>query len=185
MKKNKLTIEKMIEIEKLIEKMQSEFSCQSITDKEFLNELNLKLEYVSPDEFPNDTEAELCPSEDESYLGLIRVNNKFANTRFAYVHELIHYLMDVGIGNKVTQSYARKTKGQTTDPHEQEINYATAAAILNRQYIEEILVAYDTSKPKMDELKMVNDICKQYEQNRTTVIRRIQEVRKLMKVASL
>lgn len=64
---------------------------------------------------------------------------------------------------------------------EQEINYATAATILKYKEMKEFILKYDNSKPKMDELKFVQDICRIYGQEATTVIRRIKEVRMLMK----
>ena len=181
MKKHILAIEKMLEIENWIEEVNSSIIGTDIPDEKLLEKLNLKLEYVSQDEFAPDTEAELCPCNEEGYLGLIRVSKKYINTKLAYVHEIIHYLKDVGIGNKVEKIYARNTKGNTRDSHEQEVNYATAATILKYKDMKKYIVAYDQSKPKMDELKFVNDICIKYGQERTTVIRRIQEVRLLMK----
>ena len=122
MKKKMLSIDRMIEIEDWIEKMQSTISSGSLDSVGLLKELKLKLDYVDQKDFPTDTEAELRPCNDDQYNGLIRLNKSFAKTRFAYMHEIIHYLMDVGIGNKVTTVFSRKTKGNTTDYHEQEVN---------------------------------------------------------------
>lgn len=181
MKRNILPIDKMLEIEEWIEDNYELIIGEAVPDKNLLKKLNLKLEYVSQDNFGPNTEAELRPCEDGEHFGLIRVNNKHINTRFAYVHEIIHYLKDVGLGNKVTKVYTRKTKGNTIDLHEQEVNYATAAAILKYQDMKDLILSYDRSKPKMDELELVHKICDNYGQERTTVIRRIQEVRILMK----
>lgn len=181
MRKHILDIDKMLEIEDWIDEISSTIIETDIPDEKLLKKLNLKLEYVDQDEFDPNTEAELRPCSEDDYLGLIRVSKKYINTKFAYVHEIIHYLKDVGVGNRVEKIYARKTKGNTKDSHEQEVNYATAATILKYQDMKKYIVAYDQSKPKMDELKFVNDICLKYGQERTTVIRRIQEVRLLMK----
>ena len=181
MKNEMLSIEKMLEIETWIDNVQSSILHDFIENENLLQKLNLKLEYVDQKDFPANTEAELRPCEDKNYYGLIRLNNNYVNTRFAYMHEIIHYLMDVGFGNYVTKVFSRRTKGNTIDNHEQEINYATAATILRYSQMKDIILKYDRSKPKMDELAMVNDICKEYGQEQTTVIRRVQEVRKLMK----
>ena len=179
MKKNTLDIEKMLEIEEWIDNI-SIIIDESIFNEDLLKKLNLKLEYVNQNNFAPHTEAELCSCDDGKHFGLIRINKKYINTRFAYMHEVIHYLMDVGIGNKVINVFSRKTKGKTIDEHEQEINYATAAVILKYKDMKKYILEYDDSKPKMDELKFVNNICKKYEQEPTTVILRIKEVRMLM-----
>lgn len=181
MKSKTLEPEKMIEIEEWIENIQANVVGEAITDEKLLKKLKLKLEYVNQDEFEPHTEAELCPCEDENYFGLIRINKKYINTRFAYMHEIIHYLRDVGLGKKVNKVFSRKTRGNTIDQHEQEVNYATAATILKYRDIKDVILAYDKSRPKMDELMLVNRICEQYSQEPTTVIRRIKEVRTLMK----
>lgn len=178
--KKMISVEKMKSIEKWI-KDNDEYFSDSINESALLQKLNLKLDYLDDDQFERDTEAVLCPSKDLSYNGLIKINKEYRETRFAYMHEIIHYLRDVGVGKKVVNIYTRKTKGNTFDEHEQEINYASAAAILKYDVIKNKLNCYDKSKPKMDELKFVNDICQEFHQDRTTVIRRLQEVRKLYK----
>jgi hypothetical protein len=77
--------------------------------------------------------------------------------------------------------FSRKTRGNTEDEHEQEVNYAAAAAILKYKDMKNFILEYDQTKPKMDELLFVHNICKKYNQETTTVIRRIKEVRTLMK----
>ena len=181
MRNKTLQVEKMLEIENWIESMHDTIFCDSISDEGLLKKLNLKLEYVNQDEFAPHTEAELCPCNDEGYFGLIRVNKKYINNRFAYMHEIIHYLLDVGLGKRVEKVFSRKTRGNTADEHEQEVNYATAAAILKYKDMKDAILEYDRSKPKMDELLFVRNICKKYNQETTTVIRRVKEVRTLMK----
>lgn len=176
-----LAIDKMLEIEDWIDEVYSKIVEADIPDENTLKSLKLKLEYIDQDKFDQETEAELCPTDENGYLGLIRVSRKYLHSKFAYVHEIIHYLKDVGIGNRVEKVYARRTKGNTQDNHEQEVNYATAATILKYKDMKKIIVEYDKSKPKMDELKFVEDLCIKYGQERTTVIRRIREVRSLMK----
>ncbi len=181
MKKDMLSVEKMLEIESWIEKNAIDVSNDSLRDQSLLKNLGLKLEYVSQEEFSPDTEAELTPIEEKSYFGLIRINKKYIDTGFAYMHEVMHYLMDVGRGKRVCSVFSRKTKGNTLDEHEQVINYATAAAILKYKDIKDCIIEYDRSSPKMDELAFVSRICKKYNQEQRTVIRRIREVRQLMK----
>ena len=181
MKNKTLPIEKMLEIENWIEEIYDTIISNSMTDECLLKKLNLKLEYIDQNKFKPYIEAELCPSEDLNYNGLIRVNKKYINIRFAYMHEIIHYLRDVGFGNRVEKVFERKTRGNTKDQHEQEVDYATAATILRYKVMKDIILNYDRSKPKRDELLLIYDICDKYNQEPTTVIRRIKEVRILMK----
>lgn len=181
MRNKTLQVEKMLEIENWIDSMHNSIFSDSLTDEGLLKKLNLKLEYVDQDKFSPHTEAELRPCDDEKYFGLILLNKKYINNRFAYMHEIIHYLLDVGLGKQVEKVFSRKTRGNTIDEHEQEVNYAAAAVILKYKDMKDAILEYDRSKPKMDELLFVHSICKKYNQETTTVIRRIKEVRTLMK----
>lgn len=148
-------------------------------DKDLFKKLQLKVEYV--DDMDNDNEAELLPDVDGSYLGIIRLRKELKKYKFAYTHEIIHYIFDVGYGNKVTKAYARKRQGKTDSYDEQRINYKTAAYIMPYPQILHALRDYDNSNPKMDELKFVRDLQRHYEQSETAVVRRIREVRSLKK----
>lgn len=177
MKKNTLQIEKRIELENKIKNFKNSPNIDVSDDMKMAESLKLKVEYCN---LGPKTEAELCPPTLNDCLGIVRVDERYKGTRFALTHEIIHYIIDVGIGNKVEEVYTRNTKGNTKNEHEQEINYATAAFILDYNEIKDIIIKYDTTKPKMDELRLVHDLCEKYSQTRTTVIRRIQEVRALM-----
>ena len=148
-------------------------------DSQLSDKLGLKVEYVT--EMEDDNEAELLPIPGDSYYGLIRVRKELEKYKFAYIHEVIHYIFDVGYKNKVNQCFSRKRKGKTESPEEQRINYKTAAYIMPLEQIAEELRKYDHSSPKMDELRFIHDLQTRYEQSETAVIRRIREVRKLMK----
>ena len=124
------------------------------------------------------TEAELAPIDDEEYFGLIRINKKYNTQFFSYMHEIIHYVRDVGIGNRVQEVYTRKAKGKTKDPYEQKTNFVVAAVTMPYGKIKKAIQMYDKSIPRMDELAFVDRLCQEYNQDRTAVIRRIQEVRK-------
>ena len=154
-------------------------SCES--DSKLSKKLQLKVEYVNPEKLSKCTEAELAPIDDAAYMGIIRINNRNQHSSFSYMHEIIHYLHDVGRGNRVTQVFERKEKGKTKNDHEQHINYLTAGNIMKYRDIKKALQLYDKSSPKMDEIKFINDLCKKYDQERVAVIRRIREVRKISK----
>lgn len=93
------------------------------------------------------------------------------------------YVFDVGFGNKVTSSFARKRKGKTDSRDEQRINYKTAAYIMPYEEILKALQEYDKSFPKMNAIQFVRKLQETYEQSETAVIRRIKEVRRISKRA--
>lgn len=45
--------------------------------------------------------------------------------------------------------------------------------------IRERLAKYDKSSPKEDEVKMITELSKKYQQKKSVIIRRIQEVRRI------
>lgn len=148
-------------------------------DNELSDKLGLKVEYVM--NMSDDNEAELLPIDDNNYYGLIRMRKELKKYKFVYIHEIIHYIFDVGYGNKVTECFSRKKKGKTNSHEEQRTNYMTAAYIMPSAQIAGELYKYDHSVPKMDELAFIRTLQARYQQSETAVIRRIREVRKLIK----
>ncbi|MDE7418079.1 MAG: ImmA/IrrE family metallo-endopeptidase [Lachnospiraceae bacterium] len=176
--KTRLSSKRMCQLEEWL--AASELSKHNdCSDEELSEAFHLKVEYADEGELPKDTEAVLMPCEDENYVGLIKLQEKFRATRFAYIHEIIHYLMDVGQGNHVTKTFTRKTTGKTENDHEQNVNYITAAYIMPLSEMKEELKRYDESVPKIDELQFVQGLKDKYGQSRDVVIRRVQEVRKI------
>ena len=151
----------------------------SADDSELSDKLGLKVEYVT--DMADDNEAELLPIDDDNYYGLIRLRKELKKYKFAYIHEIIHYIFDVGYGNKVTKCFSRKKKGKTNSHEEQRTNYITAAYIMPAEQIKKELYDYDHSTPKTDEIVFIRTLQTRYEQSETAVIRRIREVRKLIK----
>lgn len=79
------------------------------------------------------------------------------------------------------ECFFRKKKGKTNSHEEQRTNYMTAAYIMPFEQIVSELYKYDHSVPKMDEIVFIRTLQRHYEQSETAVIRRIREVRKLIK----
>ncbi len=148
-------------------------------DKSLAQRFCLKIETVSEGELPPDTEAVLEPTKENGFNGVIRIRQSKEENKFACLHEIMHYVFDVGCGNLVTNTYSRKTKGNTPDKHEQKINYLAAAHAMPMGKFSEKIKEYDKSSPKMDEIKFVDDLSKTFQQPHNVVIRRIQEVRSL------
>lgn len=180
--KKMLPVSEMLKLETWIEENINNSDIANYTsDMKLSEKLQLKVEYVDPEELPKDTEAELAPTEEEGYMGVIRINKRYRNKSFSYMHEIIHYLHDVGRGKRVVLCFSRKTKGKTNSVHEQRINYLTAGNIMKYREIKKALQRYDDSFPKMDELEFIENLCDKYGQEKVAVIRRIREVRKIRK----
>lgn len=180
-KKNTLSTNEMIEIENwLISECDPQIGRIS-SEEELSKKLKLRVEYVAPEYLAEHVEAELRPIDDDSYNGLIRVNASCIGKSFAYLHEIMHYIYDVGIGKKVDRVFTRMARGHTEGAHEQKINYMTAAFTMRYDKIEPRIRAYDESRPRLDAVKFVDDLSNEYKQPRSVVVRRIQEIRRIRK----
>ena len=160
---------------------------------ELCRRLKLKVEYHDERnedgkvEFEKDKEAMLTYIKDENYNGLVVLRRELESFQFACIHEIIHYIFDVGYGKRVPEGvcYSRYETGKTNDIKEQGTNYYTAAYIMPYDEIVEAIKKYDSSNPKMDELKFLRELELKYEQSRVAVIRRIIEFIRLYSLLSL
>lgn len=174
-----LSVEKMIELEdKLAQSPLAEIGFAK-TDEALADILGLEIIVVPDNELPKDTEATLIHNENPKYFGLIQVKKSYRNNMFACIHEIIHYVFDVGCKNYVQESFERRVRGKTQDSHEQEINYMAASYSMPFTQIKDAITRYDNSFPKIDELVFIHDLCKHYGQGRESVLRRIREVKRI------
>ncbi len=149
---NRLSVEKMIELEdKLTQSPLAEIGFAK-TDEELAKILGLEIVVVHNDELPRDTEAMLTPNDNPRYFGLIQVKQKYRHSVFACIHEIIHYVFDVGCNKYVQETFERKIRGKTKGSHEQEINYMAASYSMPFIQIKEAIQNYNDSSPKADEL---------------------------------
>ena len=173
-----------------MEEMEIQLKCSVLTQDERLvkcsdaialcKELKLQVEY---EENMGDDEAKLVHSADEQYNGKIILIKDLKSFKFACVHEIIHYIFDVGYGKKVPigACYPRKRKGKTTDIAEQKTNYLTAAYTMPYREMLDEIERFDTSSPKMDIQIFLRNLSDKYQQSKVAVVRRIREVRRLSK----
>jgi len=61
-----------------------------------------------------------------------------------------------------------------------ELEYLKLAIQMPIEQIKEFLNLYDSSSPKLDELKFIKNLKEKYSQSRKNVIKRIRQVRKIM-----
>lgn len=82
---------------KLEEKTKEKKLCELVSKDNLLEELSLKLDYVDTNKdksWDKNTEAVFMPCNDNSYNGIIKVPEKYRNSKFAYVPEIVHYVID-------------------------------------------------------------------------------------------
>ena len=106
--------------------------------------LGLNVQYCDASELPEDVEATLLPTSNEKYHGVIKILKELTSN-FSYMHEIIHYLKDVGAGNRVQKVYARKKQGKTDSAEEQDVNYLTAAASMPYSQISQLLDEFENA----------------------------------------
>lgn len=181
-KKNNLDISfhKMRKIEKLVDKKCNEPLGPNQTPVKLLTQLGLLKEYSS-EGFGDGVVAELIPPRDgdEECHGVIRINEKYSkkNKDFSYMHEIMHYILDVGINNKVAKQYTRMDTGKTENAHEQEINYAAIAYCMPLNEVLEEIKAFDRSENCCNYNFLIESLMEKYSKDRTTVLRRLREAR--------
>ena len=154
------------------------------SDEVLAQNLNLFVEYCGEKDLPKDTEALLCPTDNASYFGVIKILKDRATTKFSFRHELIHYFRDVKIGNRVTVEFARNSKGNTPNNEEQEINYLTAASIMPFEDIKTRLNEFEKTVSEAEEQFLLADLSMQYGQSKDAILRRLIEVRSMVDFAA-
>lgn len=182
MRRNKcLSVDEMKLYEQEINSILDRYDLRGLSDEELLKRLNLNLEYVMDNQLGKAKKAGLYPPEDESSNGTIKIKISSENKdqRFSYMHEIVHYLCDVGFGNKVKEIYTRGEKGSQKDFSEQKIDYQAAAISLPRSEFADLLRAYDAKIIGKNELQIIEDLETKYKQPRKAIERRIKEVRKM------
>lgn len=157
--------------------IQSHCTGDDLSAAELARDLRLVVRYCFSHEMPEDVEATLSPTDDENYVGEIKVLGP--SEKFSFMHEIIHYFRDVGVGNRVQETYTRKKQGKTDSPEEQDINYLTAAAIMPFEVLACDLDKYEQSDAGGDS-RFIIQVAQKYSQKQDAVLRRFVEVRKLV-----
>lgn len=174
-----LTGEEMLELEEILQDIKRRQRFSRLKPYELADKLKLKVEHVRKNDMQKKVEASLGPIEDKRYNGVIRINIDSKNSDFNYIHEIMHYIMDVGVGNKVNKVYTRKKCGHTDCFHEQVINYMAAAYCMPRDEIEKTVDTIDDSWIDINFAKYIRKLGEKYHQTDDAVARRIQEIRKI------
>lgn len=148
----------------------------TLSDSKLAERFNLSR--VIDNNLPRDTEAVLDKPDRPGVFGTIRVKQKYSENPFSCVHEIIHYVFDVGVGKCVETQYTRKIRDCTQDPKEQETNYKAAAYIIPYNKLYDDLRGFYQTYPR-DESRFISAMCEKYNQPRVAVLRRIREIKRL------
>ena len=117
----------------------------------------------------------LCPPNKQANKftnGIIKYKSS-PEKNFRIAHEIIHYLKDVGVGNKVSRLYGKDKKGAADKTDKEQIVDYMAAAL--------VMPFSNVAKDLQDE-KTVKELCEKYHQSEMLVSRRIDEVRFLQQL---
>lgn len=183
-RKRRLTASEMVKMEKLVQEKCGELGPSSQYDlpSGLLARINLKLVPESDESFPKDKIAILAPCRDVDKgkcNGIVRIRESRKEETFPVMHEIMHYILEVGISQEVTEERANTIAGEEKTFKEQLIDYAAAAYLIPIEDISDMLAQYDKENPKQDLLKKTLEMSKQYNCSTETVVRRIKEARKI------
>lgn len=170
-------------------KIKEQYQVYTEKNRNFDNDLNvdtldidklaksLRLQMKSVPNLPKNVRAHLdIAPHGSNYNGVVSYvsngNNDY-QTNFDIIHEIMHYLNDVGYGKKVTTSFARKNHGDRRGYHEQMIDYYAAAIAIPKDNLQRRIMLYG-GNPYNDDF--LNELVEVYNQPKETVKRRISEV---------
>lgn len=135
--------------------------------------LGLKVEKA---DMSNAMRGMLVPAESRQYYGIIRIPEgmkKKYSEEFDIIHEIVHYIRDVGVGKRVSTSYARTSHGNYRSHKEQVVDYYAAAIAIPADSLRKRLYLHDGDP--YDAL-FVSELVEVYKQPKETIKRRIAEV---------
>lgn len=146
-----------------------------LTEEIIEKELNLRIEFVK---LSDDLEAELVP--DTLTNGCIQVNNTYSgNGEFRYLHEVVHYIHDVGVGRKVIKHYPRKRVDNGCDEHERKVDYLAAVALIPAEKLNADIARFRKKWFVTNEVEFMKELQKKYSCSEKCLRRRFQEVHKI------
>lgn len=180
-----ISLQRMLDIERWVDYFMTIMPLDTMSDEDILAKLKLKIKYVEKKELSRTIDAELGPYNGDEYFGLIKIKEGLKNQRLALLHEVMHYVIDVGMNKRVEETFSCDTDGNTKNIHEQEITYTATAIILRRQYMYKFITDYDNAKDSQDELNIIHEISQKSGLDRDEVLHRWREVRQLMCVDSV
>ena len=136
------------------------------------NELGLE---IMEAKLPKQVRGILDATTQPQYHGVIKHTKETSlySSNFDIIHEMVHYIKDVGVGKRVDKSFARAHHGNPKSHQEQVIDYYAAAMAIPQESLKKRISAYGCDPYDDQFVAQMMDV---YKQPRETVIRRISEV---------
>ena len=173
------SVEELMQGEKWVKENLTDVYGWPLSEETIEKELCLRVEFVKLDD---ELEAELVP--DSTVNGCIKVNNIYSgNGEFRYLHEVVHYVLDVGVGKKVVKSYPRKRVDNGCDEHERKVDYLAAVALIPAIELDAKIREFRKRWFVTDEVAFMKELQEKYSCSEKCLRRRFQEVHKIRKSA--
>lgn len=129
-----------------------------------------------------DLEAILVPDDNQDYNGRILINSLYEDDgEFEYMHEVIHYVLDVGVGKKVNTEFSRHRTGNSNDAHERIVDYYAAVALAPGEKLVEDIKRYRKKWFVTDEASFMRELQKKYSCSEECIRQRFKEVHRLIR----
>ena len=121
-----------IDTKKIYQELINDGSCENSAER---LRLILTTQCDKDDNILGNCDSILCPTEKSEYNGEIvckedKDYKDIYGANFRRFHEIIHYVDDVGVGNKVKKQYAKDQTGETSSHKEQIVNFKAAAVAI-------------------------------------------------------
>lgn len=175
--RDKMYIDKLRKGEEIVKTRLLDVCGWPVTTESVAEKLSLIVEYA---DIEDKYEAKLI--SDCNANGKIIVNTKHpGDDEFNYLHEVIHYVIDVGIGKKVDANYSRKYKGNSSIEHERDIDYMASVALIPGNELLKYLEHYRRQWYKINEVEYMKELEKKFKCSETCLQKRLREVHLLRK----
>lgn len=135
-------------------------------------------------------EAQLCPaSSATNFNGQIIINSMYEeDSVFDYMHEVVHYIHDVGVGNKVDHNFTRKHENNRIDETERQIDFLTAVSLIPIDELAKDIDYYNKHWYILNEARYTRKLLQKYKCSKECLMQRYSEVhtvRRILKNSNL
>lgn len=152
------------------------------TDKQLLELFHIKLVSVDDKEIPKSAQTILEPISDVKYNAILTVRRNDAHMVNALICDVATFLLNMAEDGKIKEQIVREKKEKVTT-YTLKRDFLARTILMPRSEIENAVLCYDKSKPKMDEIRFVSDLAKKYRTTTDMVVRRIRDIRRLRTTA--
>ena len=178
-KKEILSLDELLSVELNVKNKLFERYGWPISKDVVREQMNLDIQTL---DLSPDIEAILQPSCSEEKNGEILVNRLYEDDgEFEYMHEVIHYIIDIGVGKKVDKEFRRKHSENSSDAHEREIDSTAAATLIPIFLLLHDIDRYRKNIWLTDEVAFMQELREKYSCSQACLEKRFKEVHRLKK----